>query len=939
MFLNRLQRCTDELRAVAIILIIAFHVLKDALPQLLADSPLQPYTLLLNFGVDIFVLLSGFGLTLSLLSSPQVSWGRWAWRRFLRIFPVYWLIFGAVMIVAFWLGDGERLYVERLRPVESENIWLAAVGLHGFYRPFMYRIYGPFWFISLILLCYLAFIPLSAIIRRARLDWLIAVGLAVALLGCLAAHLYPRAVSPVPYLAFLNFPLGAALAVLTHRITQPVKGKAQPLTGDILGPAVVFLLMCLFLLLATRYGSRMFEFYTSTREQRMGWSRSPFDDSRYFMFPALGLSTVMLVVALCPPRARGLGRNALAWLGRHSFELFLLHMPLITALRADRLWPDAISAGPATALGLGLSLLLAVPLRLVGLRLQHMATPAKTGLKHTGALALVALATLTSAPLTAQQRELTTQDRTAALYSTRFTFNEDNVPSVSIALMDDQETVRIDSPGRLKILPMGPDGPEVFGPEGRSWTARIVESRPAEVRYWVVLARFSAHDMSGLRSARERYKEEGLELTKFEVGSVFGFFGEVLDSRAVLLAIDEPHEQAAAARAAAETASTRFGHDCSVHAVLDKPAGGTIILEDTGGNVTVRARDVLWLKPSPGAPPLRVRDVEYGRFMGNPRREDRVYRGMLYLAVGRTGRLALVNQADAETVLRGIVPSEIFPSAPPAALRAQAVVARGELMSKIGTRHMADPYLLCADVHCQAYRGVALEDRRTDRAVSETRGQILFGERGLSPSVYSASCGGHTEDNDQVWPGSPHPHLRGVQDGPKRPDWMPKGALDDTLALKFLTERAPPEERPWCGRTKLGREHYRWQRTLDAKELERHLSKRFPGLGTLRDIRVLSRGASGRARELGVAGTGGRFVVERELPIRRALGNLKSALFVIETERDPDGRPRAFKITGGGFGHGVGMCQVGAIGMAEAGHDYRKILEHYYSGASPKKIY
>ena len=107
----------------------------------------------------------------------------------------------------------------------------------------------------------------------------------------------------------------------------------------------------------------------------------------------------------------------------------------------------------------------------------------------------------------------------------------------------------------------------------------------------------------------------------------------------------------------------------------------------------------------------------------------------------------------------------------------------------------------------------------------------------------------------------------------------------------------------------------------------------------MRGLTVLSRGVSGRARELRIDGLRGQVVVERELPIRRLLGGLKSALFVIDTEMGADGRPRRYTFRGGGFGHGVGMAQVGAIGMAEAGKAYAAILGHYYGGAQPQKVY
>ena len=373
-------------------------------------------------------------------------------------------------------------------------------------------------------------------------------------------------------------------------------------------------------------------------------------------------------------------------------------------------------------------------------------------------------------PAAAQQGELTTRDEAAALYSTRFSFNADNVPEVSIALMDDQEEIRFSASGGLRLLPTGLRGPEVLTLAGLQWTARVEGGRPASVRYWVVLEHVPARDLAAVRAARERCAGLGRPVVTVEVGSLFSFFGQVIDSRRIYVVEDEAYTSHDQAQARAEEAGLRYGLETSVHAKLDERSSGTIVLTNQRGTVTVRAREALWLQPEDPGGTVRVRGVQFGRGFSWGGRQDRSYRGTLYLAVDRHGKLAVVNALDAEALLRGIVPTEIYPTAAIDALKAQAVVARGELLAKIGTRHLADPFLLCADVHCQAYSGLAKEDRRTDRAVRETRGEMLFDAGGaLVDSVYSASCGGHTEHNEYVWPGTAKGSLRGRFDGSSRP--------------------------------------------------------------------------------------------------------------------------------------------------------------------------
>ena len=550
-------------------------------------------------------------------------------------------------------------------------------------------------------------------------------------------------------------------------------------------------------------------------------------------------------------------------------------------------------------------------------------------------LAVLVTVAVWALPASAQRGELTLGERAAVLYSTQFTFDEDNVPEISIAIMEQQDEVQFSLKGALRILPTGGGGPEVVAEAGRTWIARVESGQPAKVRYRVVLEGLSAKDMAALRAARARYERESLKLRAIEVGSVFSFFGQVMDSRKILLAIDEPYEDLQAAEAAAAAATQRFGEDCTVHAELEQRSTGTVVLTNDRGSVTVRARDAIWLAAVDRDTAFDVKRVEFGRFSGTPQYQDRSYRGRIYLTVDKFGKLAVVNAVNGETLLRGVVPTEIFPTASIEAVKAQAVVARGELLAKIGTRHLADPYLLCSEVHCQAYSGTKKEHPRADQAIQETRGEMLFDADGLVDSVYSANCGGHTEHNDHVWPSSPKASLRGVYDGPTRPSWLPEGEMSDELVEKFVT--TPVDA--WCGRSTKGASTFRWKRALAASDVNELVAKRYPEIGGVQAITVLTRGVSGRVRTLEVRGAGATVVVERELPIRRLFGGLRSALFVVEPDLDSHGRPIRFRFTGGGFGHGVGLCQVGAIGMAEGGRSYRDILGHYYQGAVPKKVY
>jgi SpoIID/LytB domain protein len=279
----------------------------------------------------------------------------------------------------------------------------------------------------------------------------------------------------------------------------------------------------------------------------------------------------------------------------------------------------------------------------------------------------------------------------------------------------------------------------------------------------------------------------------------------------------------------------------------------------------------------------------------------------------------------------------MFATSPPAALQAQAVAARNQLFAKLGKRHHDDPFHLCAEQHCQVYSGTAKEHPASTAAVRATAGQVLFLGEQLVDTVYSSTCGGHTEDNDAVWGNVANPALRG------RPDFVPSHG-----GPRFDNGVPPDQLRPWlegrpatfCSQNRKARpEKFRWRVTLSAADLRQRLAPHYPDLGPLQRIDVEERGRGGRIISLALIGENTSATVVHELPIRRLFGNLNSAAFVLDHHRNGHGQLLSVTFTGGGWGHGVGMCQLGAIGRAEAGHDYKQILGHYYNGATPVVLY
>jgi SpoIID/LytB domain protein len=462
------------------------------------------------------------------------------------------------------------------------------------------------------------------------------------------------------------------------------------------------------------------------------------------------------------------------------------------------------------------------------------------------------------------------------------------------------------------------------------WKIRRAKGTPASIVARIQVAEVPFNDKLGLAQAQEEWSARGLKLKSQILGGVYGIAGKVIDNRRYVLVVDQPPAPPESLAAQQSEILQKFQVRTSL--LEDVKARGTIALEliDGTGAVTAKVDEKLTAE-SPDGAPIEVRRVEYGVGYDFHNFEDRAYRGSVLLTADRAGKIAVINQVDLEDLLKGLVPSEIFAKAHVEALKAQAVTARGEVLAKIGLKHLADPYVLCTEQHCAVYKGVGGEAASTNAAVEATRGEASFDASDrLVDSVYSAVCGGHTENNDIVWGGVPNPSLRG------RPDVLLGKPI--TASPKDLTKFLTTEAQHACrvsSFTQLTK--YRWEKRFTAKEVDDKLAS-F-AVGKVMAMNVTERGVSGRARLLQISGEEGATTIRGELNIRRTFGMLNSAMFELKAEKDAKGRPAAWVFTGGGWGHGVGMCQTGAIGRAEAGQTYRQILDHYFNGAQVARIY
>lgn len=520
--------------------------------------------------------------------------------------------------------------------------------------------------------------------------------------------------------------------------------------------------------------------------------------------------------------------------------------------------------------------------------------------------------------------ETSATDKLRILYSTRFTFSDEGLPLVTVEIMSGRSVVHLRAKSGLTVRPDGAGGSAIESEGGDGWTIGVEGERPAVIQDWTVVETAAADDAAGTAAGLARWKARGFEPRAFEIGTVFGTAGEVIDTREVRIAVDPVAAGKGSARAA--EIATRYGVATSVHQELVRRPSGTIVAR--AGATTIRNPQVLWFQPRRAGETITVADVPTGTGGSqlDTGTEDRRYWGSVYVTLDHDGKLVTANAVAEDKLLAGLVPAEMYPDAPAAALEAQAIAARTELLQKIGRRNLTDPFLLCSTQQCQVYAGAGKEDARTTRAVEATRGMVLLRNGGgLIDVRYSASCGGHGEDNDAIWGGDPDPSLRGRSDGAS--GGMSR-ITDDNLD-RFLEGGGDA----WCSKTKLGKSKFRWTEKLTEAELTARIGAEYPEVGRVRELASKRRGVSGRIGVLAIRGDRGSVEVSGDLHIRRLLGGLKSTLFEIEH------RDGGYVFRGAGFGHGVGMCQMGAIGMATAGKPASQILAHYYRGSHLHRLY
>ena len=367
---------------------------------------------------------------------------------------------------------------------------------------------------------------------------------------------------------------------------------------------------------------------------------------------------------------------------------------------------------------------------------------------------------------------------------------------------------------------------------------------------------------------------------------------------------------------------------------------------------------------------FELHGVVIGKEFHWERRESQRFRGTLKI-IAEGDRLTAVNVIGIEEYLRSVISSEMSARSPAESLKAHAVISRSWLMSQVLSKERStaesgftdtaaeyirwydreehELYDVCADDHCQRYQGISrICSPEVDAAVAATHGHVLMFDDEICDARYSKCCGGVTEAFENVWEPEVHPYLRAVRDLPSSPGYVSDLSAEDKA--RSWIETSPPAFCNTKDKTLLANalngydqetpDFYRWQVEYTQKELSELVKKRLEiDFGTIKELIPLERGVSGRVIKLKIVGSKRTLKIGKELVIRRALSpsHLYSSAFVVET--GVKNGEKTFILKGAGWGHGVGLCQIGAAVMGSKGYPFSEILQHYYPGTELKKAY
>lgn len=424
-----------------------------------------------------------------------------------------------------------------------------------------------------------------------------------------------------------------------------------------------------------------------------------------------------------------------------------------------------------------------------------------------------------------------------------------------------------------------------------------------------------------------------------------------------------------------------------IHFSLNKPylakgekVLGEQVVEFSEGGVLWNGNQYsqLTFHPQSADASFSLSDVTIGVNFHWERKETQTFLGTLRFVV-ESDKIVAINELPVEKYLESVISSEMSATSSLELLKAHAVISRSWLLAQMKKRREVAEngnnffsftkkedtlirwydredhtlFDVCADDHCQRYQGITKETSpHVAEAIRQTKGQILMDGEEICDARFSKCCGGITEEFQYCWEDTPKTYLTAVRDialgvehtlpnltnEEEAEKWIRfnRPAFCNTQDKKILSEVLNDYDQETVN-------FYRWKETLSQEKLQQLIADKLKmDLGAILDMKAVERGKSGRISKLQLIGTEKTFTIGKELEIRRTLSDshlLSSAFVVDKYDKDEQGVPQRFELIGAGWGHGVGLCQIGAAVMGEQGYHYDAILLHYYQGAEIKKLY
>ena len=486
---------------------------------------------------------------------------------------------------------------------------------------------------------------------------------------------------------------------------------------------------------------------------------------------------------------------------------------------------------------------------------------------------------------------------------------------IRIGFQHSKHKVSLQFNGKYQILN---DRSEKIGEiENDEFLLEIENSKPAEYDWYEKIDTF--YDVSKMEGMHDKYHYKNSKIRIVRVGMEIGEF--------------DNFEYWVLRRSQNMDNKIYPSGDFQYKKLIKKESTGTII-----SNTGISLVKSIKFTPENEDCSFMVKDVPIGIDFHWEYSEELEYEGELEVFIDNKGLLTAVNIIELEQYLISVNSSEMRSDNNIEMLKAQTVAARGTVLATIGKHHFSDGYDLCADDHCQCFQGVKRVTDTSKKVTSETKSEVLMFDNKFCDTRYSKICGGITERYSTCWEDMDFPYLPALSDNKEKDILTDK--MSEIEAVEFISNK---DYECYCNTyqyrlpesLEFSKDLFRWEKQITTNEIKENLNNKFQKeIGNILNIVPVERGYSGRIKALEIIGTEDRTIISKELNIRRLLSSshLPSSAFIIDKNED------TFILRGAGWGHGVGLCQIGAQIMGEQGYNYKDILKHYYKGSVLKKL-